>query len=70
MTRLVARKGRVISPQVDQTYGQVKVRDPGGTLITVFARVDSDKPPIPRDAEVYLVDYDADKKVFTIVTAE
>ena len=68
--RLVARRGRIISPQVDNTYGQVKVRDPGGTLITVFAVVDPGKPPLPRDTEVFLVDYDAVKKVFTVVPAD
>jgi membrane protein implicated in regulation of membrane protease activity len=69
-SQLVARRGRVISAQVDQSFGQVKVRDPGGTLITVFARVDPGKPTIPRDAEVYLVDYDAAKKVYTVVPSD
>ena len=67
---LVARRGRVTSAQVDNSYGQVKVRDPGGTLITVFAVVDPGKPPLPRDTEVFLVDYDAIKKVFTVVPAD
>jgi membrane protein implicated in regulation of membrane protease activity len=69
-SQLVARRGWVISSQVDQTYGQVKVRDPGGTLITVFAKVDPDKPAIPRNTEVYLVDYDAAKKVYTVVQSD
>ncbi|MCK6625998.1 MAG: YqiJ family protein [Anaerolineae bacterium] len=69
-SQLVARRGRVISSQVDQIYGQVKVRDPGGTLITVFAKVDPDKPAIPRDTEVYLVDYDAARKVYTVVPSD
>lgn len=68
--RLVSRPGRVISAQVDQSYGQVKLRDSGGTLITVFVKVDPGKPPIPRDTEVYLVGYDPDKKVFTVVPSE
>jgi hypothetical protein len=67
---LVARRGWVISSQVDHSYGQVKVRDSGGTLITVFAKVDSDKPVIPRNTEVYLVDYDAAKKVYTVVPSD
>lgn len=69
-SQLVARRGRVISSQVDHSYGQVKVRDPGGTLITVFAKVDPDKPAIPRDAEVYLVEYDAAKKIYTVVPSD
>jgi hypothetical protein len=68
--RLVSRRGRVTSPQVDETYGQVKVRDPGGTLITVFAVVDQGKPPIPRDTEVILVEYNPAKKVFVVVPSE
>ena len=45
-------------PAFSEFNGQVKVRDQGGTLITVFAVVDPGKPPIPRDAEVILVEYD------------
>lgn len=69
-SQLVARRGWVISSQVDQSYGQVKVRDPGGTLITVFAKVDPDKPVIPRNTEVYLVDYDEARKVYTVVPSD
>lgn len=69
-SQLVSRRGWVVSTQVDQSYGQVKIRDSGGTLITVFAKVDPDKPPIPRDSEVYLVDYDAASKVYTVVSSE
>ncbi len=68
--RLVSRRGRVTSPQVDEKYGQVKVRDLGGTLITVFAVVDPGKPSIPRDTEVILVEYDAAHKVFIIVPSD
>jgi len=68
--RLVSRRGHVVSPQVDEKYGQVKVRDPGGTLITVFAIVDPGKSSIPRDAEVILVEYDEAKKVFIVVPSD
>jgi len=68
--RLVSRRGHVVSPQVDEKYGQVKVRDPGGTLITVFAVVDPGKPPILRDTEVVLVEYDEAKKVFIAVPSD
>lgn len=69
-SQLVSRRGWVVSAQVDQSYGQVKIRDSGGTLITVFAKVDPDKPPIPRDSEVYLVDYDAASKVYIVVSSD
>ena len=68
--RLVGRRGYVSSPQVDHSYGQVKLRDPGGTSLTVFAVVDPGKPPVPRDAEVFLVEYDPVKKVFVVVPSE
>jgi membrane protein implicated in regulation of membrane protease activity len=70
LKRLVTRRGRVVSPQVDEKYGQVKVRDPGGTLITVFAVVDPGKPPILRDTEVILVEYDEAKKVYVVVPSD
>src|SRR5512136_260247 len=68
--RLVSRRGHVVSPQVDEKYGQVKVRDQGGTLITVFAVVDPGKPSILRDAEVILVEYDEAKKMFIVVPSD
>jgi hypothetical protein len=68
--RLVSRRGHVVSAQVDETYGQVKLRDPGGTLITVFAVVDPGKPPIPRDSSVVLVEYDPAKKRFVVVPSD
>lgn len=70
MKRLVGLRGRVSSPQVDQTYGQVKVRDSGGTLITVFAVVDPGHAPIPADTEVFLVDYNPANKVFVVVPSD
>jgi len=68
--RLVTRRGRVVSPQVDEKYGQVKVRDPGGTLITVFAVVDPGKPSIQRDTQVILVEYDSKKKMYIVVPSD
>jgi membrane protein implicated in regulation of membrane protease activity len=68
--RLVSRRGHVVSPQVDEKYGQVKVRDQGGTLITVFAVVDPGKPPIPRDTEVILVEYDEARKRYVVVPSD
>ncbi len=67
--RLVGRLGRVISPQVDQTFGLVKVRDSGGTPITVFAVIDPDQAPIRRDANVFLVEYNPVKKIFVVVSS-
>jgi len=70
LARLVGRRGHVTSPEVDEKYGQVKVRDLGGTSIVVFAIVDAGKPHIPRDTEVILVEYDAARKVFVVVPSD
>lgn len=70
LARLVGRRGRVASPEVDEKYGQVKVRDLGGTLITVFAVVDAGKPHLKRDTEVILVEYDPAHKVFVVVPSD
>lgn len=65
--QLVGRVGRVASPRVDTKYGQVKVRDPGGTLLTLFAITPADEFPISRDTEVILVDFDPQRKLYTVV---
>jgi membrane protein implicated in regulation of membrane protease activity len=65
---LVGKRGTVISPLVDARYGQVRVRDVGGTLINVFAVAHSS--PIPRSTEVVLVSYDAAQRRFVVETLE
>jgi membrane protein implicated in regulation of membrane protease activity len=65
---LVGKRGTVISPFVDGKYGQVRVRDQGGTLITVFAVAHSE--PIARSSEVALVSYDMAQKRFTVEKME
>jgi len=67
---LVGRLGYVSSAQISEKYGQVNVRDQGGTLITVFAVVDPGASPIQRDEKVFLVEYDQNRKVFVAVPAE
>lgn len=66
---LVGRRGAVISPRVDSRYGLVRVRDQGGTLISVFA-ITADDEPIDGKSEVVLVDYDAAKKRYTAVSID
>lgn len=63
---LIGRRGTVISPHVDGHYGLVRVRDQGGTLINVFA-ITPDDEPIARQSEVALVEYDVEKKRYTVV---
>lgn len=65
--QLVGRVARVSSPHVDTKYGQVKVRDAGGTLLTLFAITPADEFPITRDSEVILVEFDPQRKLYTVV---
>lgn len=62
---LVGRRGTVISPRVDQKYGLVRVRDNSGTLITVFA-ISHNHETIANQAEVALIDYNPDQKLYTV----
>ncbi len=66
---LVGRTGTVISPVVDEKYGQVHLRDPGGTLITVFA-VTRAEAPIPRGEQVVTVSYEADQKRYLVTRSK
>jgi hypothetical protein len=67
---LVGRVARVASPRVDSKYGQVKVRDAAGTLLTLFAVAPPDELSIVRDQEVILVEFDPRRKVYTVVPLE
>lgn len=62
---LVGRPGTVISPFVDGRYGMVHLRDDGGTLISVFATTE-DERPIPRGESVILLSYDAAQRRYLV----
>jgi membrane protein implicated in regulation of membrane protease activity len=62
---LVGRRGIVTSPYVDGKYGLVRLRDAGGTSISVFAVIDGEEP-IERQSEVVLVTYDTAGKRYTV----
>ena len=62
---LVGRSGVVISPFVDERYGQVHLRDAGGTLISVFV-ITHAQPPIRRGDEVLLLTYDAAQRRYNV----
>jgi membrane protein implicated in regulation of membrane protease activity len=65
---LVGSLGTVISPYVDQQYGQVHVRDRGGTLISIFA-ICGDPAPIRRGEKVVLLSYDPKSRLYTVTRA-
>ena len=62
---LVGRPGTVISPFVDNRYGMIHLRDDGGTLISVFATTEDEKP-LTRGEEVILLSYDAVQRRYTV----
>jgi membrane protein implicated in regulation of membrane protease activity len=62
---LVGRPGTVISPFVDSRYGMIHLRDDGGTLISVFATSEDEKP-LTRGEEVILLSYDAVQRRYTV----
>lgn len=65
---LVGRLGTVISPRVDEAYGQVRVRNPGGTQLSVFA-VTKREAPIPRGQPVVVVAYDDAARRYIVTAA-
>jgi membrane protein implicated in regulation of membrane protease activity len=67
LAQLVGCTGRVTSPRVDDRYGQVRVRDRGGTQITVFAVTRTDDTPILRDSQVLLLHFDPNRRLFIVV---
>ena len=62
---LVGMHGIVISPFVDAKYGMVHLRNPGGTLISIFA-VTGDAEAVKRGDEVILLSYDEAKRIYLV----
>jgi membrane protein implicated in regulation of membrane protease activity len=63
---MVGRRAVVVSPWVDQRSGQVRLRNPGGTLINVFATTGSAET-IRRGEEVILMEWDQKNRVYHVV---
>ena len=68
--QLVGHRGTVVSAQVSERYGQVRVKDRSGASLTLFARVEAGEMPIGRDREVVVVAYDQDDHVYTVVSSD
>jgi membrane protein implicated in regulation of membrane protease activity len=62
---MVGMNGTVTSPFVDAKYGMIHLRDPGGTLVSLFATTEDEKP-IPRGESVILLSYDTVQKRYTV----
>jgi hypothetical protein len=66
MRALVGLRGHALGAIDPGRTGNVRVRDAGGNLISVYARV-ADGQSIARDSDVLLVNYDEAAKTFTVV---
>lgn len=64
----VGRVGTVISPMVDEKYGQVHLRNTDQSLMSVFA-VAAPGETYKRGDKVALVAYDAQRKIYTVTRA-
>ena len=62
---MVGMNGTVTSPFVDAKYGMIHLRDQGGTLVSLFATTEDEKP-IPRGQSVILLSYDAAQKRYLV----
>ncbi len=62
---MVGMNGTVTSPFVDAKYGMLHLRDEGGTLVSLFA-VTEDEKPIPRGESVILLAYDSVQKRYIV----
>ncbi len=62
---LVGRLGVVISPYVDERYGQVHLRDSGGTLISIFA-VGDHHEMLQRGDTIAIVSYQPGRKCYVV----
>jgi len=61
---LVGEMGVVASARVDDRFGEVRVRDPGGNEHLVHARVAAGAAPLFRGVSVVLVDYEDGRELF------
>ncbi len=68
--QLVGLRGVVVSAQVSERFGQVRVQDRSGASLTVFARVEPEQPPIARDSEVVIVAYDEKTHTYTVILSD
>lgn len=68
--QLVGQQGEVISHVVNESFGQVRVRDRGGNIMTVYAVIDPGKPPLKQDDKAILLEYVEKERVFVVVAAD
>jgi hypothetical protein len=63
---LAGKLGVVASPQVDQTFGEIRVKDDRGNEILVHGRLAAGEAPCKHGEKVVLVDFDGEKELFWV----
>jgi hypothetical protein len=71
---LVGCMGTIVSPSIDSTYGLVRLRDKGGTMINVFAVPESDESDtsvsLRQGENVMLTSYDIENNRYVVRRAK
>lgn len=62
---LAGQLGVVASPHLDDTFGEVRVKDARGDELLVHARVHAGDPALPKGTRVVLTEYDEGRGLFT-----
>lgn len=68
--QLVGQQGEVVSHVVNESFGQVRVRDRGGNIMTVYAVIDPGKPPLKQNDKAVLLEYVQKDRMFVVVAAD
>jgi hypothetical protein len=63
---LQGHSGVVASATLDNTFGEIRVRDPRGNELLLHGRLLEGEPLAPRGAKVLLVDYDSEKGLYWV----
>jgi hypothetical protein len=59
----------VASARCDERFGEVRARDAGGNELLLHAVLAAERAPLPRGSTVVLVDFDAERDLFTVAAA-
>ncbi|HEX9295829.1 MAG TPA: hypothetical protein VF881_08335 [Polyangiaceae bacterium] len=63
---LSGKSGVVASLELDQRFGEVRVRDARGNELLLHGRLHPDEPALKRGEKVVLVDYDPQRELFWV----
>ena len=64
---LTGRLGVVASAVCNERFGEIRIKDARGNELLVHGRVAAGEAPLARSASVVLVDFDAERELFSVV---